>query len=454
MTVEPGLDQLSRDELIVRARALGAERPEVMTRIELRDEIVRLSETDPTVRRRSRGWLGVARDLVASVVDAGLNLPGAAAAIRGDSKPESEWQGPPPVATLTLAEIYSAQGHADRALSVLSQVLANEPDHAAAHALKERIERGEAGSRRRGQEQGEHWFRPAFDGTATEPPVDAPPSGARPAPYGEHAAPDGEGAVAAGQDAQYGEEEAPTAEAGPSDWGPPSNGEATFSARAEVGFAEAPTVAEPPRGVPPVATEPASPSADEPATDPEMERTAPLPEAAMFAEREASTELAAPPALDPGEVASARDEPVPTPLVGAAEVQALVVPAAERVAPEAFCALFCEGARFQAFYEIESPAAGSVLRVVWFVANEGNVERGELDLPIAGGAHELPVVGPPAGAEVRAALGVATGGSFAPRAVAWVYEGSRGDVRVRFAPPGPEPSALRRRVVSWLAAGG
>ena len=39
---DPSLDQLSREELIVRARSLGARRPEVMTRVELRDEILRL----------------------------------------------------------------------------------------------------------------------------------------------------------------------------------------------------------------------------------------------------------------------------------------------------------------------------------------------------------------------------------------------------------------------------
>lgn len=139
MSVDPGLDQLTREELVARARELGARRPEVMTRVELRDEIVRLSEPDPAVRRRSRGWLGVARDLVASVVDAGMNMPGAAAAIRGDARPAEETTGPPPVATLTLAEIYLAQGHVERALGVLDEVLATEPEHAAALALRERI---------------------------------------------------------------------------------------------------------------------------------------------------------------------------------------------------------------------------------------------------------------------------------------------------------------------------
>jgi hypothetical protein len=142
------LDGMSRDELIARARSLGAKRPELMTRVELRDEIVRLTEQDPVVRKRSRGWLGVARDLVASVVDSGLNLPGAAAAIRGAPPPKAEWQGPAPVATLTLAEIYVAQGHSDRALRVLDEVLANEPDHAAALALRRRLS-GERPSRPR-----------------------------------------------------------------------------------------------------------------------------------------------------------------------------------------------------------------------------------------------------------------------------------------------------------------
>jgi hypothetical protein len=136
------LDAMSRDELIARARTLGAKRPELMTRVELRDEIVRLTEADPVVRRRSRGWLGVARDLVASVVDSGLNLPSAAAAIRGAVRQQTEWQGPAPVATLTLAEIYVAQGHTDRALKVLDEVLRNEPDHAAALSLRARLTGG------------------------------------------------------------------------------------------------------------------------------------------------------------------------------------------------------------------------------------------------------------------------------------------------------------------------
>ena len=133
------LERLSRDQLILKARVLGVERAELMTRVEMRDEIVRRSEPDLAQQKRARGFLGVARDLVASVVEAGLNLPDAAAIIRGDGNRETDWKGPPPVATVTLAEIYAAQGHLERALRMLDEVLAKEPDHDPARALRTRL---------------------------------------------------------------------------------------------------------------------------------------------------------------------------------------------------------------------------------------------------------------------------------------------------------------------------
>ena len=136
------LERLSREQLILKARVLGVERPELMTRVEMRDEIVRRSEPDPVQQKRARGFLGVARDLVASVVEAGLNLPDAAAIIRGEGAREGDWKGPPPVATVTLAEIYAAQGHLDRALRMLDEVLAKEPDHDAARSLRDRLAAG------------------------------------------------------------------------------------------------------------------------------------------------------------------------------------------------------------------------------------------------------------------------------------------------------------------------
>src|SRR3954469_19017952 len=133
------LDTLSREDLILRARARGIERPEQMTRVELRDEIVRRSEPDLERQRRSRGWLGVARDLLASVVESGLNMPDAAATIRGDAASLNDFQGPPPVATVTLAEIYATQGHYEQALRMLDEVIAREPEHATARGLRDRI---------------------------------------------------------------------------------------------------------------------------------------------------------------------------------------------------------------------------------------------------------------------------------------------------------------------------
>ncbi len=131
------LDALSRDELLDRARSLGVERAELLTRVELRDEIIRKTETDEMSRRRARGWFGAARDLVASLVGQGLNLPDAAELIRGVNA-RAPHPGPP-VATVTLAEIYAAQGHTRKALDLLDQVLEKEPSHTAAREAKERI---------------------------------------------------------------------------------------------------------------------------------------------------------------------------------------------------------------------------------------------------------------------------------------------------------------------------
>src|SRR4051812_48102842 len=104
-------DDWSRARLIDSAAALGVERAQVLTRAELIDEILRRKVTDPVEQRRARGLLGLARDLVARVVERGLHLPDAAARIRGTSVPFVWERARPPLATVTLAEIYAAQGH-------------------------------------------------------------------------------------------------------------------------------------------------------------------------------------------------------------------------------------------------------------------------------------------------------------------------------------------------------
>ncbi len=140
MQIDPRtLEGLPRDQLIERARRVGVRRPELLTRVELKDEIVRMSETDERKRRAARGWFGVARDLLASVVEQGLHMPDAAKLIRGEPILGDSYKVAPPVATVTLAEIYVAQGHTQRALSILDEVLEREPDHEAARGLRERL---------------------------------------------------------------------------------------------------------------------------------------------------------------------------------------------------------------------------------------------------------------------------------------------------------------------------
>ena len=131
------LEGLDRDVLISRAEAAGVTRARILTRPELVDELLLRSATDQATKQRSRGLFGRARDLLARVVERGLNLPDAAERIRsvGSDLPPPGPRAPAALPTVTLAEIYAAQGHRSRAIETLDRVLAREPDHAAARAL-------------------------------------------------------------------------------------------------------------------------------------------------------------------------------------------------------------------------------------------------------------------------------------------------------------------------------
>jgi hypothetical protein len=133
----PDLEQLDREALIARAEAAGVTRARVLTRPELVDELLLRSTVDHATKQRSRGLFGRARDLLARVVERGLHLPDAADRIRamGGSPPPNRPSAPAALPTVTLAEIYAAQGHRDRAIDTIERVLAREPDHAAARAL-------------------------------------------------------------------------------------------------------------------------------------------------------------------------------------------------------------------------------------------------------------------------------------------------------------------------------
>jgi hypothetical protein len=135
------LEQLERDALIERAEAAGVTRARILTRPELVDELILRSVADGAAKVRARGLFGLARDLLARVVEQGLHLPDAAQRIRtlGTSPPPRS-AAPAALPTVTLAEIYAAQGHRDRAIDTLQGVLSREPDHGAARALLAQLE--------------------------------------------------------------------------------------------------------------------------------------------------------------------------------------------------------------------------------------------------------------------------------------------------------------------------
>jgi hypothetical protein len=130
------LERLDRDALIARAEDAGVTRARILTRPELVDELLLRTTVDPVAKQKARGFFGVARDLLARVVERGLNLPDAADRIRTLGGPvPSRRRAPAALPTVTLAEIYATQGHRDRAIETLEGVLAREADHAAARTL-------------------------------------------------------------------------------------------------------------------------------------------------------------------------------------------------------------------------------------------------------------------------------------------------------------------------------
>jgi hypothetical protein len=143
------LEKLSREELITHASQLGVPRPRVLTQPELMDEIITRTAKSEREKAKARGWLGRARDLLAQVVEKGLHLPEAARVLRSGPDDRTWPTPPPPLPTVTLAEIYAAQGHLERAIAVLDEVLTREPEHAEAQGLRSRfVEQSKARSRR------------------------------------------------------------------------------------------------------------------------------------------------------------------------------------------------------------------------------------------------------------------------------------------------------------------
>jgi hypothetical protein len=133
------LEALDRETLIAKAETAGVGRARVLTRPELVDELIVRQNRDPDTTRRMRGLLGLARDLLARLVERGLNLPDAAERLRSVPPPPAKRTGPA-VPTVTLAEIYATQGHTKKAIATLEEVLAREPDHLAAKGLLTKLQ--------------------------------------------------------------------------------------------------------------------------------------------------------------------------------------------------------------------------------------------------------------------------------------------------------------------------
>jgi uncharacterized protein DUF4912/tetratricopeptide repeat protein len=135
------LESLDRDALITRAEAAGVKRARILTRPELVDELLlRAAQAGDRETARVRGFFGRARDLLARVIELGLNLPDAAERVRGNAPPPPRRSVAPALPTVTLAEIYAAQGHRERAVETLKNVLEQEPEHAAARTLLAQLE--------------------------------------------------------------------------------------------------------------------------------------------------------------------------------------------------------------------------------------------------------------------------------------------------------------------------
>ena len=137
------LDRLDRETLIARAEKAGVSRARILTRPELVDELlVRTAAAGDKRVARARGFFGRARDLLARVIEQGLHLPDAAERVRtfATSLPSPTRSTTTALPTVTLAEIYAAQGHRGRALDTLRRVLEREPDHAAAASLLRQLE--------------------------------------------------------------------------------------------------------------------------------------------------------------------------------------------------------------------------------------------------------------------------------------------------------------------------
>ncbi len=140
------LERLDRDGLVARAQAAGVTRAWASSPAPSWSDEILLLRSMPGPRpaqARLRLLRRRAGPCSPSVVELGLNLPDAAERIRtlGD-EPVVRRSAPSALPPVTLAEIYAAQGHRDRAVETLEGVLAREPEHSVARTLVDQLRDG------------------------------------------------------------------------------------------------------------------------------------------------------------------------------------------------------------------------------------------------------------------------------------------------------------------------
>lgn len=441
----PDPNELSRIELLNLAHGLNISDADVMTRAELRAAIEKARKPEPKPPEQPVTWVSVARRLLASIVEQGLNLPDAAALIRGDTKLSTPPKAPPPVATVTLARIYAAQGHLERAIRTIDEVLASDPDHHPARQLRTQL-----------QARLEEQRRQADSASAAAGPADSAPPETVPEPTApEPTAPE--------PTAQVIETAPPTAvgELASDEANPVSNGIAHFAAGlAATGDSEPPAAPEPPAPE----TPPAPPLTNLPvAATPDLVVHPPVEVPIHVALADAPTDL---PGAHAGSVAILTPEaPEAAPQPEAPASSPLSPPEAKpaaAVSPSSTGLVVIETGAPTAYlyWELATPSEPELtntpcwLSVVTHTPTQNGSERRERRIPVFRSAGALRLEGVPTHAIVRAKLAREQAPEARPLAVASTVRAASltlADLELRFTPHArANPQALARRAAPHL----
>jgi hypothetical protein len=421
---------LSRIELLKLAHTLQVTDADVMTRAELRAAIERARAPEARPQTQSASWLGKARRLLASVVERGLHLPEAATLIRGGLPVRPFSGGPPPVATVTLARIYAAQGHLVRAIGILDEVLVSDPDHDLARGLRQELQ--QALDQRREQER-----KQAADSAPdlTKAAGKAAPDEAAP----DEAAPDEEVPASEGQLAAY------------ELLGAVPDGEATGVDEITLAgtIAEARPAEAKPAESQPIEVAPLEAQAQPPATRPELE---------VETRRGSDVPASAP---EPETIAASAPEPE-TIAASASEPQVVAEPPVAQAQPRPTGLVLIETSEPSAYlyWELAVPALANGLSngngasngngveshwlcVVAHAPRGAGSERREYRFPVQRAAGAVRIEGLPRYAVVRAKLTRGPAPEAAPLVVA-------GSVRVECTADGCSGSALTQAQPGFL----